>query len=954
MLGSTAISAVPAGASASAAATTTIASGNRFEPRGADVLGANADGFVYLEEDDPGLFAPGGTQEARWHSFDGQDDHTFGNENGTVLGDHLVNVDASTSPAVVTDQPLPSGTATQVTFPIGDSYVAATGDGLLLTSQNLTLYLMPWGTSTLIPVANFPTGTIQVNSVAGTNVETAHGALVEVAPSAGGLGFEYVDTTTPEAWALPTPGNEHPSLGVDTIAWLQPTDTGPGVIATVATPQPGDTTVGSVTTRTAPAQPSEPSAHYNAALPFGDDVLLSGIGGPVSAVAPSGAVTTLVAFGHGLKLTPTGDLLLVVGDTATTEAIDRVASGSTTLSTEVSLSPVPARGGQISVDGSRVVTVDDSDFNGAVVNQTVTATGGIASVTGRTELASDAVQTPSQFCNAPQCSSVGAGRGVTAFYRDDGVNGGGLLTFVGSTQSGDVIPDAHAGGPIDGTDGRSLLLDSMSLVSPDHLYDVVSKTFTATGEIPPSLADGFVYSASSENPGATITVQDTTTGTTTTVTPPDECNSIGNVQAAGRWLLLQCVEGTGDDTTNHWLVIDRTNVVAPWLDTSNDGTGTRWLGDGFVVKDDGDQDLQWTDLTDASHTWQDLGDWSGIAGQIALDQTGTQATVAWIDTDAVAHAAVLPITSSVDTPGVPDAATGVAGDKQVSLQWGTAAPGGSDLTAYQVVPTPACSTCTGTRTNGALSTTIGGLINGTHYSFQVEALNAVGYGPLSDPSTTLTPAAPISPTKVTLTSTTNPVVSSGAVTLDAKVAAIGVGAGTPTGTVTFSAVGKHHSVLSCSGGEVRPVAGGVASCVIAKGHALAVDQPYAVTAHYDGTPAFAASSGILSLKVDRARTKVSISVTPKHASAGGKLTITAKVAPAATGSVSLTIAGSRGGKARCAGGAKIKLRSSKATCTIGAGKLSTSHSPYRIVVIYLGDPNHLGSKASLSVAIKRR
>src|SRR4051812_35496582 len=64
------------------------------------------------------------------------------------------------------------------------------------------------------------------------------------------------------------------------------------------------------------------------------------------------------------------------------------------------------------------------------------------------------------------------------------------------------------------------------------------------------------------------------------------------------------------------------------------------------------------------------------------------------------------------------------GNGTVDLSWDEAVFGGdgTTITNYNVVPSPACNTCSGLSTDGStLNTTVGGLTNGVSYTFTVVA-----------------------------------------------------------------------------------------------------------------------------------------------------------------------------------------------------------------------------------------
>jgi titin len=96
-------------------------------------------------------------------------------------------------------------------------------------------------------------------------------------------------------------------------------------------------------------------------------------------------------------------------------------------------------------------------------------------------------------------------------------------------------------------------------------------------------------------------------------------------------------------------------------------------------------------------------------------------------------------------PGAPASVTAVAGDRSATVAWSPpASNGGSAITAYTVTASPGGQTATVKAP--ALTKVIGGLTNGTTYTFTVKATNAVGTGPASQPSNQVVPdAAPRSP-----------------------------------------------------------------------------------------------------------------------------------------------------------------------------------------------------------------
>ncbi len=93
----------------------------------------------------------------------------------------------------------------------------------------------------------------------------------------------------------------------------------------------------------------------------------------------------------------------------------------------------------------------------------------------------------------------------------------------------------------------------------------------------------------------------------------------------------------------------------------------------------------------------------------------------------------------IPVPDPPTSATAIGSDGSARVAW--VAPlsnGGSPITGYAVTSSPDGKTCT---TPGPLSCTVGGLANGTAYTFTVTASNAVGPSLPSAPSAVVMPLA---------------------------------------------------------------------------------------------------------------------------------------------------------------------------------------------------------------------
>jgi hypothetical protein len=149
-------------------------------------------------------------------------------------------------------------------------------------------------------------------------------------------------------------------------------------------------------------------------------------------------------------------------------------------------------------------------------------------------------------------------------------------------------------------------------------------------------------------------------------------------------------------------------------------------------------------------------------GQAQVATAGTAARTTWLMAVLVLKAAgppptttppptppptTAPPTTTPPAPTAPGAPMGVSatpGNASAGVSWTAPSNGGSPITAYSVTPyigTVAQASVSVSGSPPATSMTVGGLSNGTTYTFTVRATNAVGSGPASAPSAPVTPGA---------------------------------------------------------------------------------------------------------------------------------------------------------------------------------------------------------------------
>jgi hypothetical protein len=149
------------------------------------------------------------------------------------------------------------------------------------------------------------------------------------------------------------------------------------------------------------------------------------------------------------------------------------------------------------------------------------------------------------------------------------------------------------------------------------------------------------------------------------------------------------------------------------------------------------------------------------------------------------------------TPGAPTGVIAGAINAGAQLRWTPpASTGGSTITGYKITASPGGKTA---KTSNVTSFVVGGLTNGTSYTFTVAAINSAGTGPNSIPSAAVTPRAPVAPSPPrTITATAGYQSATVAWTAPASVGGAPISRYTVTanpGAITVTATGDARQVV---------------------------------------------------------------------------------------------------------------------------------------------------------------
>ncbi|WP_411136645.1 Ig-like domain repeat protein [Streptomyces sp. C10] len=189
-------------------------------------------------------------------------------------------------------------------------------------------------------------------------------------------------------------------------------------------------------------------------------------------------------------------------------------------------------------------------------------------------------------------------------------------------------------------------------------------------------------------------------------------------------------------------------------------------------------------------------------------------------------------------------------------------------------------------------------------------------------------------TTTTVSSAPDPSVVGQPVVFTATIGPVAPGAGTPTGTVTFT-----------FGDGTPPVTVPMTRGVATTSHTYtrAADSPYPVTASYSGDGNFAASSATDTQTVTRAASSTAVSSSPDPSVVGQPVVFTATVGPVAPG------AGAPSGSVTFDfgdGTAPVTAPVSAGVATVTHTYLSAADSPYPVTATYSGDGDFAPSTGS--------
>jgi hypothetical protein len=375
---------------------------------------------------------------------------------------------------------------------------------------------------------------------------------------------------------------------------------------------------------------------------------------------------------------------------------------------------VVASAGDQQATVSWVPPVDDGGL--PVVGYTVTASGGVQHCTSM-------VSTP----EVDSCTVVGLTAGTSYTFTVVATNATG--TSWASTPSPAVIPTTVPGAPtgVSAVPGNQSAVVSWSPPPTDGGSPVLSDVVTPSGGAGPCTEPV----GTPEVDACTVTGLTNGTGYTFTVTAVN-ADGPGVASAPTPTVTPAAVPGPPTAVT---AVASNGTATVSWVAPADDG-GSPILSYSATAHGDGGNQT----CTDVLAPLTDTCVVSGLTDGTSYTFTVTATNLAGTGPPSAASNPVVPST----LPGAPQAVAATPGDASATVTWTPpAGDGGTPITAYTVTASGdgGNQTCTYLVTTPETDTcTVGGLTDGTAYTFSVTATNVNGTGPASAPSAPVTPA----------------------------------------------------------------------------------------------------------------------------------------------------------------------------------------------------------------------
>jgi hypothetical protein len=280
---------------------------------------------------------------------------------------------------------------------------------------------------------------------------------------------------------------------------------------------------------------------------------------------------------------------------------------------------------------------------------------------------------------------------------------------------------------------------------------------------------------------------------------------------------------------------------------------------------------------------------------------------------------------------------------------GTGTPSGSVVFTSKIgsATTTLCTSTLSDSTPDQATCTVSYGGDGSH-TVTASYQGATGYSASASSPVTVSVAKAATTTKIVV-SPAAPVTGQ-AVTVSATVAAVAPSTGTPGGHAVFSVSTASGTAVDCSGGNIKSLSSGQASCTLPASQIKSHESPLYILVGYEGTTGgYQPSQASTHLAVKAGSTTVTVSSSRSPSAPGAAVTFTAKVAAASpstgTPGGDVTFSFAPGGPV-CTGGDTVALTSAgKAVCHVASGMIS---APVQVTGAYGGSTDYKPASGSFS------